>query len=159
MVFEETSIGLDGMAMVLNGSQPLVKRSIIGNKPSVRSNPKLGHGIFPVSFFTAKIMVGQDILCKFLVNNVIAYHLWTITSPLIARGGLGIGEHRVPDFCPRRYLSFKSSVEVCLSQVLHFILFCLSSHNHIFAQYLSLSHRERSPCFSGVRLDLKMSMF
>ena len=32
-------------------------------------------------------MVGPDILCKFLVNNVIAYHLWTITSPLIAQGG------------------------------------------------------------------------
>ena len=67
-------------------------------------------------------MVGQDILCKFLVNNVIAYHLWTITSPLIARGGLGIGEYRAPDFCPRRYLSFKSGVEVCLSQVLNIIL-------------------------------------
>ena len=54
------------------------------------------------SFSTAKRMVGQDILCKFLVNNVIAYHLWTITSPLIARGGLGIGEYRTPDFCRRR---------------------------------------------------------
>ena len=73
-------------------------------------------------FSTAKRMVGQDILCKFHVNNVIARHLWTITSPLIARGGLGIGEYRAPDFCPRRYLSFKSRVEVCLSQVLNIIL-------------------------------------
>ena len=78
--------------------------------------------ISSASFSSAKRMVGQDILCKFLVNNVIAYHLWTITSPLIAQGGLGIGEYRAPDFCPRRYLSFKSGVEVCLSQVLDVIL-------------------------------------
>ena len=43
--------------------------------------------ISSASFSSAKRMVGQDILCKFLVNNVIAYHLWTITSPLIAQGG------------------------------------------------------------------------
>ena len=37
MFFGETSIGLDGMAMVFNASQSLVQQSI-GNEPSVRSN-------------------------------------------------------------------------------------------------------------------------
>ena len=35
--FKETTIGLNGMVMVFNGSQSLVQRSI-GNEPSVRSN-------------------------------------------------------------------------------------------------------------------------
>ena len=37
MIFGVTTYGLDGMAMVFNGSQLLVKR-LIGNEPSVRSS-------------------------------------------------------------------------------------------------------------------------
>ena len=140
MVFEETSIGLNGMAMVFNGSQPLVKRSIIGNEPLAMSNPKLGHGIFPVPFSTAKRMVGQDILCKFLVNNVIACHLWTITSPLIAQGGLGIGEYRAPDFCRRR----------CTYNQIPMLKFACHSSFFLIA-HLSISRNEHieKPFFAG----------
>ena len=60
--FGETFIGLDGMALVLNGRQQLVKRSI-GNEPSVRSNPSSQYKIV-----CSYIMYLVYILCSFLAK-------------------------------------------------------------------------------------------
>ena len=60
--FGETSIGLDRMALVLNGSQRLVKRSI-GNEPSVRSNPSSEYRIV-----CSYIVYLVYILCSFLAK-------------------------------------------------------------------------------------------